>query len=46
MVVGDRDELLRVAENLIENAIKYGRARIPGRAWSTSRSRARKRRAP
>jgi two-component system, OmpR family, phosphate regulon sensor histidine kinase PhoR len=24
MVVGDRDELLRVAENLIENAIKYG----------------------
>src|SRR6516165_5799683 len=23
-VVGDRDELLRVAENLIENAIKYG----------------------
>ena len=27
MVAGDRDELLRVAENLIENAIKYG-ARI------------------
>jgi two-component system, OmpR family, phosphate regulon sensor histidine kinase PhoR len=24
-VVGDRDELLRVLENLIENAIKYGR---------------------
>jgi two-component system phosphate regulon sensor histidine kinase PhoR len=24
MVAGDRDELLRVAENLIENAIKYG----------------------
>ena len=24
MVLGDRDELLRVAENLIENAIKYG----------------------
>jgi two-component system, OmpR family, phosphate regulon sensor histidine kinase PhoR len=24
MVTGDRDELLRVAENLIENAIKYG----------------------
>lgn len=24
IVVGDRDELLRVAENLIENAIKYG----------------------
>jgi two-component system phosphate regulon sensor histidine kinase PhoR len=24
VVVGDRDELLRVAENLIENAIKYG----------------------
>jgi two-component system, OmpR family, phosphate regulon sensor histidine kinase PhoR len=24
LVVGDRDELLRVAENLIENAIKYG----------------------
>jgi two-component system phosphate regulon sensor histidine kinase PhoR len=26
MVAGDRDELLRVAENLIENAIKYGAA--------------------
>ncbi len=24
LVLGDRDELLRVAENLIENAIKYG----------------------
>ncbi len=24
MVVGERDELVRVAENLIENAIKYG----------------------
>ena len=24
MVAGDRDELLRVAENLVENAIKYG----------------------
>ena len=24
MVLGDRDELVRVAENLIENAIKYG----------------------
>jgi two-component system phosphate regulon sensor histidine kinase PhoR len=24
MVLGDRDELLRVAENLIENAVKYG----------------------
>jgi two-component system, OmpR family, phosphate regulon sensor histidine kinase PhoR len=24
MVVGDRDELLRVVENLIENAVKYG----------------------
>jgi two-component system phosphate regulon sensor histidine kinase PhoR len=24
VVVGDRDELIRVAENLIENAIKYG----------------------
>ena len=24
MVVGDRDELMRVAENLIENAIRYG----------------------
>ena len=24
MVAGDRDELMRVAENLIENAIKYG----------------------
>ncbi|HLH11683.1 MAG TPA: ATP-binding protein [Methylovirgula sp.] len=26
IVAGDRDELLRVAENLIENAIKYGAA--------------------
>jgi two-component system phosphate regulon sensor histidine kinase PhoR len=26
VVAGDRDELLRVAENLIENAIKYGAA--------------------
>jgi two-component system phosphate regulon sensor histidine kinase PhoR len=25
-VLGDRDELIRVAENLIENAIKYGRS--------------------
>ena len=25
LVAGDRDELMRVAENLIENAIKYGR---------------------
>jgi len=24
VVIGDRDELVRVAENLIENAIKYG----------------------
>ena len=24
VVLGDRDELLRLAENLIENAIKYG----------------------
>src|SRR5262249_57525671 len=24
VVTGDRDELIRVAENLIENAIKYG----------------------
>ena len=29
VVVGERDELLRVAENLIENAIKYG-ARVDG----------------
>lgn len=26
LVLGDRDELLRVIENLVENAIKYGRA--------------------
>ena len=25
MVAGDRDELLRLMENLVENAIKYGR---------------------
>ncbi|HXE25697.1 MAG TPA: ATP-binding protein [Roseiarcus sp.] len=31
MVAGDRDELLRVAENLIENAIKYGKgSETPG----------------
>ena len=24
LILGDRDELLRIAENLIENAIKYG----------------------
>jgi two-component system phosphate regulon sensor histidine kinase PhoR len=31
LVVGDKDELLRVAENLIENAIKYGvRADVEG----------------
>ncbi len=28
VVAGDRDELLRVAENLIENAIKYGAADV------------------
>ena len=31
LVAGDRDELLRVAENLIENAIKYG-VRMDGEA--------------
>ena len=30
IVAGDRDELVRVAENLIENAIKYGTATKPG----------------
>ncbi|MDX7949710.1 ATP-binding protein [Lichenihabitans sp. Uapishka_5] len=29
IVTGDRDELVRVAENLIENAIKYGRPSGP-----------------
>jgi two-component system phosphate regulon sensor histidine kinase PhoR len=29
-VPGDRDELARVFENLIENAIKYGRGEVPG----------------
>ena len=28
LVTGDRDELVRVAENLIENAIKYGRSTV------------------
>ena len=48
LVAGDRDELLRVAENLIENAIKYGvRDRFRGApAWSTSPSRRPRRRAP
>ena len=31
IVSGDRDELLRVAENLIENAIKYGASESPSR---------------
>ena len=35
MVSGDRDELVRVAENLIENAIKYGAAG----EWTPSRGR-------
>ncbi len=47
MVVGDRDELLRVAENLIENAIKYGvRADSGAPVWSRSRSRRRRRKRP
>ncbi|MCC5979605.1 MAG: PAS domain-containing protein [Salinarimonas sp.] len=47
MICGDRDELLRVVENLVENAVKYGgsggRVDIgltppepPGRAWTLS----------
>ena len=28
-MIGDRDELVRVAENLIENAIKYGAGEAP-----------------
>ena len=36
VVTGDRDELVRVAENLIENAIKYG---APARTASSGRSR-------
>ena len=40
LVLGDRDELLRVAENLIENAIKYGvRPGADEQARSTSPSR-------
>ena len=30
VVTGDRDELVRVAENLVENAIKYGAGNRPG----------------
>jgi two-component system phosphate regulon sensor histidine kinase PhoR len=30
IVTGDRDELLRVVENLVENAIKYGTSDKPG----------------
>jgi len=32
VVTGDRDELVRVAENLIENAIKYGSQSVNGAA--------------
>ena len=39
MVVGERDELVRVAENLIENAIKYG-AQVDGRLARRDRGRA------
>ena len=38
IVIGERDELVRVAENLIENAIKYG-ARAEGASGRRSRSR-------
>ena len=34
IVTGDRDELIRVVENLIENAIKYGAPAQPGVAHS------------
>ena len=39
IVSGDRDELLRVAENLIENAIKYGAAEGTDRRVKVSASR-------
>ncbi len=39
-VPGDRDELLRVAENLIENAIKYGAADARDRRVVVSAARA------
>ena len=32
IVAGDRDELIRVVENLMENAIKYGASTTPGSA--------------
>ena len=36
IVTGDRDELVRVAENLIENAIKYGAAASGGMAQAVA----------
>jgi two-component system phosphate regulon sensor histidine kinase PhoR len=39
MVRGDRDELVRVAENLIENAIKYGASDKPVEVTVTPRGR-------
>ena len=50
MVLGDRDELIRLFENLIENALKYGasgkrvdialtRTALPARSMSTQRAR-------
>ena len=39
MVRGDHDELVRVAENLIENAIKYGASENPVEVIVTLRGR-------
>ena len=40
LVRGDRDELVRVAENLIENAIKYGASDNPVEVTVSPRDRA------
>jgi two-component system phosphate regulon sensor histidine kinase PhoR len=40
MVFGDRDELSRLAENLIENAVKYGGGASRSRSGARRRSRA------
>ncbi len=43
---GDRDELARVVENLVENALKYGRSESARSRWRSRWREGRKRRFP